>query len=442
VKLKIAVYVSHPRLENIFFESNIFTEMKEKYDLTVVRFFNNRKAYLDSNHEVIEFFIPNLIYKLQKFVLDLETFRARNQNVSFASRIRIITNLSFRYDLNIFSFLKTKNKYGLLLSILGSKFFYFIFGPVLRLTSDILPFIFFPNFFFKKFDLAITFSGGNFSGMENSVGRFLRYRNIINILLIDNWDNLSSKSKLWIRPKRILVWGQNMKNDAIQIQNFKEEEILITGSYRIDKLPESFSKNSKTIVYFVGSGLQHSYEVEILMNLALYLDKFGDKGVKVVYRPHPYTLRNHKMDYLRVQISNFKNIEIDQDILNKINGVFYTEDSMRKLETSIIDAALVVGLHSTVIVEALYFGKKVVAYSTAEHGIFMGQNLWDMYTHLHQIRSFNNLYETRSRTDFFKQILLNIENRGTDPVDFSAIAFRNEDFAKLFINLVDELMSN
>ena len=110
MKLKIAVYVSHPRLENIFFESNIFTEMKEKYDLTVVRFFNNRKTYLDSNHEVVEFYIPNLIYKLQKFVLDLETFRARNQNVSFASRIRIITNLSFRYDLNIFSFLKIKNK--------------------------------------------------------------------------------------------------------------------------------------------------------------------------------------------------------------------------------------------------------------------------------------------------------------------------------------------
>ena len=99
-------------------------------------------------------------------------------------------------------------------------------------------------------------------------------------------------------------------------------------------------------------------------------------------------------------------------------------------------------MHSTVIVEALYFGKKVVAYSTAEHGIFMGQNLWDMYTHLHQIRSFNNLHETRSRADFFEKILINIENRGTDPVDFSAIAPRDEDFSKLFISLVDELMSN
>ena len=37
-------------------------------------------------------------------------------------------------------------------------------------------------------------------------------KQISSLFLIDNWDNISSKSILWKKPKYLAVWGEQSKN--------------------------------------------------------------------------------------------------------------------------------------------------------------------------------------------------------------------------------------
>ena len=56
--------------------------------------------------------------------------------------------------------------------------------------------------------------------------------------LIDNWDNLSSKSILINHPDFISVWGRQTANHARKIQDIPKKKIFICGTPRY----ESFFK--------------------------------------------------------------------------------------------------------------------------------------------------------------------------------------------------------
>ena len=436
MKKKIALFLSHERLESIFLESDIFKKFKEEFEIEIYRFYPS----VNTNSKIHGFKLGNRLVKFQKFVLDVETFRSRKINVSFESRIRIITNLECSYKLNFLSFIRTRNIYGFLLVFIGWSPVYKLLIKMLRFLSDLLPLLFSRKYLFNQIDLGIIFSGGNFSGMENTISRFLRWKRVPNLVLVDNWDNLSSKSIFWFEPDKILVWGENMKSDALKIQKIDESRIEIVGSYRLNSMQKENKSIENNVLYFVGSGLYHSYEIEILMNLSLFLQDNFNGDFNIIYRPHPYHLTMDRLHYLTTQLVNFKNITIDPEILSNEGKSFYTKKSIAHLEMILNKCDLVIGINSTVIVEALFLGKKVITYSMAELGVFCGKSVWDMYTHLSQIKNFNNLIETRSRYDFFSQILSNLHLNQLSDVNYTAIYPRQIDFSDILISNTNKLI--
>lgn len=48
-----------------------------------------------------------------------------------------------------------------------------------------------------------------------------------NIILIDNWDNLSSKSGIFNNDLYYTVWGKQNKNFAKKIQNIEKKKFLL-----------------------------------------------------------------------------------------------------------------------------------------------------------------------------------------------------------------------
>jgi hypothetical protein len=436
LKRQIALFLSHERLESIFIESEIFNKIKEEFEIIIYRFYPS----VNKNSKIYEFKLGNKLIKFQKFVLDVETFRARKINVSFESRIRIITNLECSYKLNLLSFVRTRNIYGFLLVFIGWSPVYRLLINVLRFLSDIHPLLFSSKYLFNRMDLGIIFSGGNFSGMENTISRFLSWKRVPNLMLVDNWDNLSSKSIFWFEPDKILVWGENMKNDALNIQKIDESRIEIVGSYRLNSIQKENNFIENNVLYFVGSGLYHSYEIEILMNLSLFLQNNFNGDFNIVYRPHPYHLTTDRLHYLTTQLANFKDLTIDPEILSNEGKSFYTRKSIAHIEMFLNECDLVIGINSTVIVEALFLGKKVITYSMAELGVFRGKSVWDMYTHLAQIRNFNNLIETRSRYDFFSQILSNLHLNQLSDINYTAIYPRQIDFGDILISNINKLI--
>ena len=121
---KIAVFISSSRIEGLFSQSNIFSQIKDEYDVTLFYFNSERSNTNQRNVKTIRIKASKYSAKFQKFVLDVESYHYRSSNISFASRIRIITNLNVKEKLNIFSFIKAKSLYGLCISVFSASILY------------------------------------------------------------------------------------------------------------------------------------------------------------------------------------------------------------------------------------------------------------------------------------------------------------------------------
>ena len=133
--------------------------------------------------------------------------------------------------------------------------------------------------------------------------------------LIDNWDNLSSKSILINRPDFISVWGTQTANHARKIQNIPKKSIFICGTPRY----ESFFKKknlklkkiyNKKYILFLGTSLKFNEEmiVEKIDKILQKNSKFF-KNCYLVYRPHPW-----RQSTDLINLKNLKKTIIDKQV--------------------------------------------------------------------------------------------------------------------------------
>ena len=114
------------------------------------------------------------------------------------------------------------------------------------------------------------------------------------LCLVDNWDNLSSKTIFWAKPDFLGVWGPQIKEQALRIHGFQDNQVFEIGSPRFESYyaPSTRSsprKKSKPYVLFVGSAMAFD-ELTALHQLEEEMDSRGltPQNIQIVYRPHPW----------------------------------------------------------------------------------------------------------------------------------------------------------
>lgn len=114
------------------------------------------------------------------------------------------------------------------------------------------------------------------------------------LALIDNWDNLSSKTVLWAQPDHLAVWGEQSRQHAVDIQGVPADRVSAIGTPRFDayftaRIARPPSPYPSPYVLFVGAALAVD-ELSALRVLDEEIagdpDTYGD--LRVVYRPHPW----------------------------------------------------------------------------------------------------------------------------------------------------------
>ena len=60
------------------------------------------------------------------------------------------------------------------------------------------------------------------------------YLKIPVIALVSSWDNLTSKAFFPFSLRRLIVWNNVLKNEAISLFDFPENKISVTGVPRYD----------------------------------------------------------------------------------------------------------------------------------------------------------------------------------------------------------------
>jgi hypothetical protein len=114
------------------------------------------------------------------------------------------------------------------------------------------------------------------------------------LCLVDNWDNLTSKTIFWAQPDYLAVWGPQIKEQAVRIHGFDDRQVFEIGSPRFESYyappkRSSAPKKSKPYVLFVGSAMAFD-ELTALRQLETELATQGlsPRDIQIVYRPHPW----------------------------------------------------------------------------------------------------------------------------------------------------------
>ena len=178
--------------------------------------------------------------------------------------------------------------------------------------------------------------------------------------IIDNWDNLSTKSVLPSLPNYVGVWGEQTKKHAIEIQNFKSYQCKIIGSSRYEeyfKLRNESLKSNFDFEYILFLGTSwHWNEEEVL----LYLDEMISstkfkKKFKIVYRPHPWR-QGQKIAPIKL-----KNIIYDPEMLKIINKEIHNQPDLNYYPSLIKNSLFVMGGPQTMMIETVIFNKVFLA---------------------------------------------------------------------------------
>tara|TARA_B100001989_G_C24518959_1_gene454742 strand:- start:61 stop:1470 length:1410 start_codon:yes stop_codon:yes gene_type:complete len=198
------------------------------------------------------------------------------------------------------------------------------------------------------------------------------------IILVNSWDNCSSKAFCTGKPDKLVVWGKQGKIHAKQYLNMSEDKIECFGAaqFEIYKTPPKENKEElarffnvdpqKKILLFAG--------VSSSDNDTLFL-KLLEKGIEesllpnchVIYRPHPWrgTLKGDEEDFFKLK---WNHITMDPTMVNFYRTVIYkSTDKMFLADYSISNKLMtlvdgVISPLSTMLVEALIKGKPVLAF--------------------------------------------------------------------------------
>jgi len=220
--------------------------------------------------------------------------------------------------------------------------------------------------------------------------------NIKTLLLVDNWDNLSSKSLLWVKPDHVAVWGSQSAMHAERIQGFLPDQISAIGTPRFDKYFELRDERLSShfdfpYILFVGTALSFN-EAEVLHSIDMIMstngDLFGD--AKVVYRPHPWRQGRDSIEGMEL-----RNIVLDPQVRDVYFGRSHSVSFQPSLEyypALISNAEFVVGGLTSMLIEATVFRKRFLGLVYDDGVSFANQkSVYRRYEHFVGIDRLPNL---------------------------------------------------
>jgi hypothetical protein len=147
---------------------------------------------------------------------------------------------------------------------------------------------------------------------------YAKQMKIPSVLVIDNWDNLSSKSIFGIEPTRVLCFGEQSIRFSEEIQKFRKGITYGVGSARFEvyrNLELSENRVANTIrILFAGSSIAMEDEsiLEFLNENLIAKKGASEKKFEVTYRRHPAPqgtpislhLANLKYPFIRIDHSS------------------------------------------------------------------------------------------------------------------------------------------
>lgn len=155
------------------------------------------------------------------------------------------------------------------------------------------------------------------SGADSGLFDFLTMgeeRKIPTFAVVDNWDNLVSKTVFWRKPTFLGVWGPQARQQALEIHGFEAHQIMEIGNPRFElyfSFRNEIESRPRQRLLFVGSAMPFD-EIRALHHLEAAVSALHISGLEIIYRPHPWQQRRLTKSTFRQ--SEFQFTSLDEQI--------------------------------------------------------------------------------------------------------------------------------
>ena len=332
--------------------------------------------------------IDDSLHKKHRLLFNLMMWRHRRKSRTFHyrwlrnSRWHMIDR-SHGTIISILSTLKwlgsaSLNPEGLVVPLLGNRL---VFPLSSRLLRKIIP----PNEDLKariageKYDV-VMFPSAAFDAVSVDIARACEDLGVSSLCLIDNWDNLTSKTVFWAKPTYLGVWGPQARDQAMKIHGFAPPQIYEIGTPRFDQYVAAREGPTKPpynypYVLFVGSAMPFD-EISALH----LIDKFLVDSpslppeLHVVYRPHPWQQKRQSSSVFSQ--ADFRRVVLDKQIQDAqqkdrslLENTTRFQPDLSYYPNLLMGASCVVGPLTTMLLEAALCLRPVIGinYSDGVH---------------------------------------------------------------------------
>jgi hypothetical protein len=187
----------------------------------------------------------------------------------------------------------SRNPHGLRIPVLASAPLFPLISAVLRKSLPVNPDL--EKYVRSNHYDMIMFPSAAFDSLSVDLARLGQKYNVPTLCLIDNWDNLTSKTVFWKKPDFLGVWGEQARQQAMSVHGFLAEQIHLLGTPRFDSYFATREAREEKRHYefpyllFVGSAMPFD-EIGTLhaLDRILESDHSIPANLRIVYRPHPW----------------------------------------------------------------------------------------------------------------------------------------------------------
>ena len=424
-------------------------ELSNEFKLTFLlpeKFATSQIKHMETFGNIIKFKESKILEKISRLILARNTFMNRQISISFETRIKIIypeldkNNERISQNIDIRRKIQRQIVLTFVKMLPGNRLINLLEKFVLTHSTNIYSSLKNQG----KNAKILILSGGAYSGFESSVISNSKKLKIKNLLLIDNWDNLSSKSIILFEPNATIVWGDEMAKEVVAIHKFTQTNIFKLKPLRFNFPAKSTNPFSgEKYVLFSGSGGLVFPELDMLEKCANELNKLlGD--IKLIYRPHPSTISNY-IEFRKefsIRFKDFRNVEIDSSINEYSAQDWYSLADLHRVDHLIKNCEFVITPHSTMLIEAHFNGKPAVALSSSILENKDSPKHWYEYQHLVDYRK-NPLLILVEDAGLLKEGLTRAIKLQSDPEIIRSscqnyISDSSLDFIKELINIIEE----
>jgi len=217
-----------------YFETGFIKKLSKIYEIFFI--FSdevNNKNFIKKNKNFLGYYsTSNLKKRIYYLFNNILLWKFRNRSTSFQFRFyRLLDFHGFPIKINIKKSFKIRTLIiKIYTKVFSINFFFKILKNLLNnkifLNKDI------SNYIDKVKPDLVIYPTNAFEPIVSEIPIICKNQKIKSYFLIDNWDNLSSKSILMNHPDYISVWGKQTANHAKKIQNISPKKIFINGTPR------------------------------------------------------------------------------------------------------------------------------------------------------------------------------------------------------------------